>query len=84
MSTEEECELQAGTFGGNWTQCDWDVCDIPCPGDTNDDGTVGIDDLLAVIGAWGTSDAAADFNEDGTVSVEDLLILIGAWGACSG
>lgn len=84
MSTEEECKLQAGTFGGNWTQCDWEVCDVPCPGDTNDDGTVGIDDLLAVIGAWGTSDATADFNEDGTVSVEDLLILIGAWGACSG
>jgi hypothetical protein len=55
---------------------------VPCPGDIDDDGIVGVEDLLAVIAGWGSSDPDADLNNDGTVNVEDLLVLIGAWGAC--
>jgi hypothetical protein len=54
----------------------------PCPGDINDDGEVGIDDLLALIGAWNTNDPDADLTEDGIVDIEDLLLLISAFGAC--
>ncbi len=55
---------------------------IPCPGDINDDGEVGIDDLLALIGAWDTNDPDADLNNDGIVDIEDLLLLISSFGAC--
>jgi hypothetical protein len=55
---------------------------IPCPGDINEDGDVGIDDLLALIGGWDTNDPDADLNDDGIVDIEDLLLLISAFGAC--
>ena len=51
-----------GTLGG---------VDEPCPGDLDDDGSVNVDDLLAVIAGWGD-----------TYDVDDLLIVIGAWGSC--
>jgi len=53
------------------------------------DGMVNVQDLLAVIAAWGP---CADVNNcpadivppggDNTVNVQDLLAVIGAWGAC--
>ena len=61
-----------------------DILDPPtnCLGDANDDGIVNVNDLLLVIGNWGTSDAAADVNNDGIVNVSDILIMIDAWGNC--
>jgi len=54
------------------------------PGDVNGDGTVGVADLLAMLGAWGPCPAkgpcAADLNDDEVVDVADLLILLGNWG----
>ena len=59
-------------------------CDPPsdCVGDINDDGMVNVTDVLAVVGAWGTSGGPEDVNDDGIVNVADLLMLIDAWGAC--
>ncbi len=59
----------------------------PCPADVNGDHTVGVADLLAVIGSWGPCPAPpalcpTDINHDNTVGVADLLAVIGAWGAC--
>jgi hypothetical protein len=51
------------------------------PGDVDGDGDVDLADLLALIGAWGTDDAAADVNGDGVVDTTDLLILISNWGS---
>ena len=55
-----------------------------CETDINCDGSVDVNDLLAVISAWGDCepDAACpeDINGDGTVDVNDLLAVIGAWG----
>ena len=46
-------------------------------GDLNGDGTVGIDDILILLSAWGPcSGCAADINGDGTVGVDDLLIML--------
>ena len=42
-----------------------------CTGDLDDNGTVNVNDLLALIGAWGNP-----------YNVDDLLELIGAWGNC--
>jgi hypothetical protein len=56
----------------------------------NCSGVVDIDDLLAVINAWGPCPAppatcAADIappGGDGAVGVPDLLAIINAWGPC--
>jgi hypothetical protein len=44
---------------------------------------VDIDDLLAVINAWGSPGGAADVNGSGSVDIDDLLAVINAWGACA-
>jgi hypothetical protein len=53
----------------------------PVPADVTADGTVGIDDLLAVILAWGPCHGvcAADVDADGEVGVDDLLDVIFGW-----
>jgi hypothetical protein len=57
-----------------------------CPGDISPEpggnGSVNVDDLLAVISAWSATSGPADINCDGIVNVDDLLAVIGAWGAC--
>jgi hypothetical protein len=62
-----------------------------CPADfapPAGDGTVNVDDLLAVINAWGACPAPcpptcpADITENCAVNVDDLLAVINAWGAC--
>jgi hypothetical protein len=53
-----------------------------CPEDVNDNGMVDVQDLVAVILAWGTSDAAADVNDTGIVDVADLVAVIVKWGPC--
>jgi hypothetical protein len=54
-------------------------------GDVNADGVVNIDDLLAVIAAWGDCpkppvQCAADMNGDDSVNIDDLLLVIANWG----
>jgi hypothetical protein len=54
-----------------------------CPGDVNGDGSVGITDLLTVLGAWGVAGGAADVDADGVVGLGDALTVIDRWGPCS-
>ena len=53
-------------------------------GDLDGDGTVGVKDLLILLGEWGPcadcKDCPADLDGDCTVGVKDLLILLGNWG----
>jgi hypothetical protein len=56
--------------------------ELPCPADTNGSGIVDVQDLVAVITSWGTSNAAADVNDDGVVNVQDLVMVITGWGPC--
>ncbi|UCD74170.1 MAG: hypothetical protein JSV91_10305 [Phycisphaerales bacterium] len=53
-----------------------------CPADLNDDQTVDIDDVFAVLAYWGQSDVPADINEDGVVDIDDLFEVLAAWGPC--
>jgi hypothetical protein len=58
-----------------------------CQGDVTGDNVVNVNDLLAVINAWGpcASPCAADIappGGDGVVNVNDLLAVINAWGPC--
>ncbi len=53
----------------------------PCNADLDDDGAVGVKDLLILLGDWGPCpDCPADFDGDGSVGVKDLLVLLGGWG----
>ena len=54
----------------------------PCPADVDGDGVVGVNDLVAVIVAWGTADSAADIDGSGTVGVDDLVFVVSSWGPC--
>ena len=60
------------------------ICDDPIPGDLDGDGSVGVKDLLILLGEWGPcadcNDCLADIDGDCTVGVKDLLILLGNWG----
>ena len=60
------------------------AADIAGPGGQGfPDGIVGVNDLLAVIGYWGSSSPGGDVDGDGFVGVHDLLLVISAWGPCS-
>ncbi len=57
----------------------------PLPeGDLDGDGSVGVKDLLILLGSWGPcadcNDCPADIDGDCSVGVTDLLILLGNWG----
>jgi subtilisin family serine protease len=60
------------------------VDQLVAPGDIDVDGTVGISDLLLLLGAWGPcpdcADCPADLDGDCTVGITDLLTLLGNWG----
>lgn len=56
------------------------------PADLDGDGTVGVVDLLILLGAWGRCPPSpelcpADLDGNGQVGVTDLLMLLGAWQA---
>ena len=63
--------------------------DAPCdtladPADLDCDGSVGVKDLLILLGNWGPcadcADCIADLDGECSVGVKDLLILLGNWG----
>ena len=55
----------------------------PCPSDLDDDGRVGVADLIMVVAAWGTDPGAAlDLDGDGVVAAKDLVDVFLDWGAC--
>ena len=65
-----------GAYEFQGTSCPWD-----CVGD---DGEVGIDDFLAVLGLWGSGhvDEPCDFDGDGEVGITEFLKVLGLWGPC--
>ncbi|MDG2424232.1 MAG: GC-type dockerin domain-anchored protein, partial [Phycisphaerales bacterium] len=44
------------------------------------DGVIDVNDVLAIIGLWGTAGPIGDVNFDGVVNVNDLLMLLEEWG----
>ena len=75
---------------GNGADADWDFIrlvqsePVPCPADVAGcAGTVDVEDLLAVLGAWGPcNECPQDIDMSGAVDVSDVLAVIGAWGDC--
>jgi hypothetical protein len=79
--TADDCEILAGDVpdtNGNGVP---DGCDLT--GDIDGDGLVGINDFLALLGAWGPCGdcgaCPADLDGDCQVGIDDFLLLLGAW-----
>jgi polyhydroxybutyrate depolymerase len=54
-----------------------------CPEDLDGDGSVGFQDLLLLLAAWGPCGGCAeDLDGDGEVGFQDLLLLLAGWGEC--
>ncbi len=57
-----------------------------CPADINNSGAIDVDDLIAVILAWGgcadCSNCPPDTNGSCTVDADDLIAVILGWGPC--
>jgi hypothetical protein len=53
---------------------------VPCEGDADGNHVVDVNDILVVIGGWGTPDG--DVNGDGETTVDDLLLCISSFGPC--
>lgn len=62
-------------LGGN------ELCEV-CSNDVNADGQVGVNDILAIVAAWGGCVCVEDINGDSVVNVDDLLLVIESWGPC--
>lgn len=79
-ASDYQISVQTAVSGSPWAP---GAC---CTGDLDGSGDVGVDDLLALIGAWGPcgdpSDCPEDLDGSGEVDVDDLLTLIGAFGGC--
>jgi hypothetical protein len=91
--SEEDCTGVGGTWIGIGVTCATpNVCTggPPCPADVNNNGVVNIQDLLAVIAAWGNcpqpctppNGCPPDVNDNCLVNIQDLLLVIGNWGPC--
>jgi hypothetical protein len=59
--------------------CTPDVPD-PCVGDTNGDNDINIDDLLTVLGEFGTAGINGNVDGVGGVDINDLLLVLGLFG----
>ncbi len=59
-------------------------CGSGCAEDVNGNGSVGIEDMLILLAAWGTDPGGPpDFDGDGNVGINDFLTLLAAWGTCA-
>ncbi len=60
------------------------VCPVAvCEADLDDNGSVGVSDLLSLLASWGPCKGCpADFDGNGNVGVSDLLALLANWGPC--
>ena len=53
---------------------------IDCPGDVNGDLQVDVEDVLELIGNWGTNDPDSDVDDDDDVDTDDLLLVLSQYG----
>ena len=82
IGDSEVCGNTPDQIDGSYNDAGGNTVDDECHGescaDLNNSGVTDIEDLLLLIGYWGTSDG--DCDADGDTDIEDLLYLIGSWG----
>ena len=93
----DDCDIDCGTPGG---ECDVPGCGqsadcnnngVPdeceglfCDADLDNNCTVDIDDLFAVLSAWGPcNECPEDLDDNGNVDIDDIFEVLAAWGPCS-
>ena len=54
----------------------------PCDADFDDNGSVGAEDLAALLAGWGGLDLTFDLDADGAIGASDLAALLASWGQC--
>ena len=70
-----ETDLYLGVWATKAPSCPWD-----CVGN---DGEIGIDEFLAVLGRWGVApNNPCDFDGDGMIGINEFLKVLGLWGLC--
>ena len=57
----------------NFTSCSG------CPWDVNNDGTTDVNDLISLLGLFGSTGGQGDVNYDGIVDIQDLLDILANW-----
>lgn len=75
------CDINSGASLDQNRNSVPDECE--CAGDVDGDGTVNVDDVVAVILAWGdTGPNAADLDGDQVVGASDLSLILTYYGSC--
>lgn len=80
-----EAILADGTEGAYMIDRGADACPPACAADFDEDGSIGVGDLLLFLQAWGSDDLTFDIapeGGDGQVGVLDLLAILEGWGPC--
>jgi len=54
---------------------------LPCL-DIDDDGQVGLAELVQIIDSWGDLESSGDPTGDGTFDLQDLMVVFLNWGSC--
>lgn len=79
--TPDLCDIRTGASADVNANTVPDECE--CEGDVDGDGTVNIDDVIAVIVAWGDlGPNPADLNGNGIVDGSDFALVLSAYGTC--
>ncbi|NBX26379.1 MAG: hypothetical protein EBQ99_10110, partial [Planctomycetes bacterium] len=75
------CDIASGTSNDLNDNGIPDECE--CPGDVDGNASVDIDDLIAILLAWGDGPSSpADLDGSGTVDGGDLSVVLVFWGGC--
>lgn len=77
----DSCDIASDIYADLNNNGILDECE--CLVDVNVDGVLDVNDILAIIINWGSTNAPlCDLNQNGVVEVNDLIQLLNAWGSC--